>query len=162
MKRFEFSLDRLLRVKKQLEHIANLELQRAQDAVVKAEANLRLLHDQLVRISDQFATAVGRAMAPQQWASASGMVERVGQSIRVAEREVEETKHKFVEAAQERAQLSTEVEALTTLRKQQFEKWQHEAQKVDQDRLDELVQQRWQADNAREPVVALYQAEPAA
>lgn len=162
MKRFEFSLDRLLRVKTQLEHIANLELQRAQDAVEKAHANLRMLNDQLSRISDQFATAVGRTMAPQQWASASGMVERVGQSIRIAEREVEETQNKVVQAAQERAQLATEVEALTTLRKQQFEKWQHESQKSAQERLDELVQQRWQADNAREPAVALYQAEPAA
>lgn len=161
MKRFEFSLDRLLRVKRQLEHIAELEQLRAQHAVETARATLGGLHDHLARISDQFSAAVGRAMAPQQWAGASVMAERVGVSIRVSEQEVAEAEKQLHSAAQERAQLATEVEALATLRRQQLEKWQQEAQKADQEALDELVQRRWQTDQ-NEPAVALFRAEPAA
>ncbi|MBP3960879.1 flagellar FliJ family protein [Gemmata sp. G18] len=161
MKRFEFSLDRLLRVKKQLEHIAELEQKRAQEATERARATLLALRDQLDRISDKISASVGRVMAPQQWASASDMAERVGVSIRASETEVAEAEQRLHAAAQERAQLATEVEALSTLRRQQVEKWQQEAQKSDQNQLDELIQQRWQsAQNA--PAVALYQAEPAA
>lgn len=161
MKRFEFSLDRLLRVKRQLEHIAELEQKRAQDAAERAHATLLALHAQLDRISDQISASVGRVMAPQQWASASGMAERVGVSIRASEKEVVESEQRLHAAAQERAQLATEVEALATLRRQQVDKWQQEAQKADQNQLDELVQQRWQAAQ-NTPAVALYRAEPAA
>lgn len=161
MKRFEFSLDRLLRVKKQLEHIAELEQRRAQEATERARATLRALRDQLDRISDQISASVGRTMAPQQWASAAVMAEHVGVSIQASEQEVATAEQRLHVAAQERAQLATEVEALSTLRRQQVEKWQYEAQKADQNQLDELIQQRWQAaQNA--PAVALYQAEPAA
>lgn len=161
MKRFEFSLDRLLRVKKQLEHIAELEQRRAQDATEKARAHLQSLRDQLDRIADHISASVGRAMAPQHWASAAEMTERVGQSIQASEREVAAAEQRLHAAAQERAQLATEVEALSTLRRQQVEKWQQEAQKADQNQLDELIQQRWQAAQPA-PAVALYQAEPAA
>ncbi len=161
MKRFEFSLDRLLRVKRQLEHVAELEQLRAQHAVEIARATLGGLQDHLTRISDQFSASIGRAMAPQQWAGASVMAERVGQSIRASEQEVAEAEKQLHSAAQERAQLATEVEALATLRRQQLEKWQQEAQKADQETLDELVQRRWQNDQS-EPAVALFRAEPAA
>ncbi|HEY1188709.1 MAG TPA: flagellar FliJ family protein [Gemmata sp.] len=161
MKRFEFSLDRLLRVKKQLERLAELEQQRAQEATERARATLQGLRDQLDRISDRISASVGRVMAPQQWASASGMAERVGVSIRESEQEVQAAEQRLIAAAQERAQLATEVEALSTLRRQQAEKWQLEAQKYDQNQLDEMIQQRRQAAPSA-PAVALYQAEPAA
>lgn len=161
MKRFEFSLDRLLRVKRQLEHIAELEQRRAQLAVEQARTALDGLRDQLASISERFSASIGRPMAPQQWATASGMAERVGQSIRVSEQEVDAAEQRLHGAAQERAQLATEVEALATLRRQQLEKWQQEAQKADQEKLDELVQRRWQ-NTKDEPAVALFRAEPAA
>jgi flagellar export protein FliJ len=148
VRRFEFSLDRLLRVKRQLERLAELEQRRAQDAVEQARATLGALQDQLSRISDQFARAVGRAMTPHQWVSASDMAERLGNSIRLAEQEVTLAEQKLLTAAQERAQVATEVEAISTLRKQQWELWRQEAQKADQDRLDEVGLRIWR--NARE------------
>jgi flagellar FliJ protein len=144
VKRFEFSLDRLLKVKKQLERLAELEQSRARDVVERAQANLRGLEDQLAAVSGRFAAAVGSAMTPSQWASASDMAERLGQSIRQAEQDVEAAEQKLMAASQERAQIATEVEALATLRQQQWERWQQEAQKADQERLDELGLRRWQ------------------
>ncbi|AWM37676.1 Flagellar FliJ protein [Gemmata obscuriglobus] len=161
MKRFEFPLERLLRVKRQLERIAELELQRAQEATERARAHLQSLRDQLDSLSDKISASVGRVMAPQQWATASGMAERVGQSIQASEREVLTAEQRVLAAAQERTQLATEVEALSTLRRQQADKWQQEVQKHNQNQLDEMVQQRWQAAQGA-PAVALYEAEHAA
>jgi flagellar export protein FliJ len=144
VKRFEFSLDRLLRVKRQLERLAELEQRRAQDAVEAARATLQGFRDQLDRVSDQFSAAVGRAMAPHQWAFASDMAERLGRSIRQSEQEVAAAEQKLLVAAQERAQLATEVEAISTLRQQQWALWKQEAQKADQDRLDEVGLRLWQ------------------
>jgi flagellar protein FliJ len=145
VKRFEFSLDRLLRVKRQLERLAELEQRRAQDAAEQARAKLEALRDQLTRISDRFAAAVGRAMTPHQWASSYDMTERLGRSIHVSEEEVAQAEQKLLVAAQERAQLATEVEAISTLRQRQWELWRQEAQKADQDRLDEVGLRLWQS-----------------
>jgi flagellar FliJ protein len=149
VKRFEFSLDRLLRVKRQLERLAELEQRRAQDAAEQARARLDGFRDQLARISDRFAAAVGRAMTPVQWASASDLAERLGQSIHLSEEEVARAEQKVLVAAQERAQLATEVEAISTLRRQQWDQWRQEAQRADQDRLDEVGLRVWQQ-NARD------------
>ncbi len=143
MKRFEFSLDRLLRVKRQLERVAELEQLRAQEATERARAELQALHDQLARISDRFSASIGRAMIPSQWASASDMAERLGHSIHRSENEVSQAEQKLLAAAQERAQLATEVEAISTLRRQQWEQWKQEAQRADQDRLDEVGLRIW-------------------
>jgi flagellar FliJ protein len=152
VKRFEFSLDRLLRVKRQLERLAELEQRRALEAAEQARAALQGLRDQLSRISDQFAASVGQAMQPYQWASASDLAERLGKSIHGAEQAVEKAEQKLLTAAQERAQLATEVEAISTLRQQQWDLWRHEAQKADQDRLDEVGLRLWQ--NARDEAEA--------
>lgn len=145
MKRFEFSLDRLLKVKKQLERLAELEQQRAREAADRARDTLHQYQEQLASVAGRFADAVGSAMAPGQWAAASDMAERLGGSIRQAEHDVAEAEQKFAAASQERAQIATEVEALGTLRQQQWERWRQEAQKADQDRLDEVSLRRWQA-----------------
>src|SRR5947208_3401858 len=63
VKRFEFSLDRLLKVKRQLERLAELEQHRAREAVDRARAVLEDLRAQLNRVSEQFAASVGRPMA---------------------------------------------------------------------------------------------------
>lgn len=143
MKRFEFSLDRLLKVKKQLERLAELEQNRAREAVDVARAKLEALKEQLARVSDQFAASVGRAMAPYQWAAAADMSERIGQSIRTGEDEVTAAEEKLLRVAQERAALATEVEALSTLREQQWDQWKQEAKKADQDRLEDVTLRLW-------------------
>lgn len=145
MKQFEFSLDRLLKVKRQLERLAELEQARAREAADRARTNLQDLRDQLSRVSDQLNASVGRPMAPFQWTAVCDMADRLGQSIHASEQEVEAADEKLRAASQERAQLATEVEALDNLRQQQWTQWRQGAQKVDQDRLDELGMRQWQA-----------------
>ena len=145
MKRFEFSLDRLLRVKRQVERIAELEQQRAREAVEKSRQHLQSLHEQLDRVSEHYSSSIGTAMAPHQWASASDTSERLGHSIASAERELETDETRLLAAAQERASVATEVEALATLRQQQWDEWSQQARQADQSRLDEVGLRLWMA-----------------
>lgn len=145
MKRFEFSLDRLLQVKRQLERIAELEQNRAREAVDAARNELQHLHDQLRRVSDHFESSIGRALSPSQWSAATNLSERLGDSIQVSQREVDHRESELLVKSRERAQLATEVEALDTLRRQQWDQWKREAQVADQERLDEFVQREWMA-----------------
>jgi flagellar export protein FliJ len=150
VRRFEFSLDRLLKVKRQLEKLAVLEQARAQDAADRARATLQDLHDQLARVAEHVGASVGRAVTPTQWAAASDMTERLGQSIQAAEQEVVAADQRLETASQERTQLATEVEALTTLRQKRWDEWRQEASKADQERLAELTLRRWSADRDEE------------
>lgn len=145
MKRFEFSLDRLLKVKRQLEQLAELEQQRARAEVDRTRAALQGLRDQLARVAEHMGASLGRPMAAHQWAAASEMSERLGRSIEASEQEVAKAEGRLQVAAQERAQIATEVEALSTLRQQQWDQWRQDAQQADQERLDELGLRRWQA-----------------
>lgn len=145
MKQFEFSLERLLQVKRQLERQAEMELVRAREALDRARANLHDLRGQLNRISDQLNASVGQPMAAFQWASVYDMADRLGHSIRTSEKELVEIERSYQAAAQERAQVATEVEALDTLRRQQWAQWRLEVEKANQDRLDEQGMRQWQA-----------------
>jgi flagellar protein FliJ len=145
VKHFEFSLDRLLKVKQQLERLAEMEQQRAREAVDRARTHLEDLQNQLARVADQLNASVGRPMAPFQWTSVYDLADRLGRSIKSSEQELAETERKLRAAAQERAQVATEVEALVSLRQQQWAQWRQEVQKADQDRLDELGMRQWQA-----------------
>ncbi len=144
MKRFEFSLDRLLRVKQQLEQLAEFEQSRAQGEVERSRAALQGLRDQLDRVSEQFSAAVGTAMPSRHWALASDMAERLSRSIGESEKDVAAAEEKLAAAVRERAQVATEVEAIANLRRQQWDLWRQEAQKADQERLDEVGLRIWQ------------------
>lgn len=147
MKRFEFSLDRLLKVKTQLERLAEMEQLRAREAVDRARGELQECRDQLNRISDRVTDSIGIALSPLQWASACDMTERLGVSIKTAEDAVNEAERRLAAAASERAQIATEVEALSTLRRQQWEQWRQEAQKADQEQLDQVGLRTWMRKN---------------
>ncbi len=152
MKRFEFSLESLLKVKRQVERLAELEQLRAREAVDRARVRLDEFREQLARISDRFTASIGRPMAPQQWTTASDMSERLAESIRIAEQDVATAEEKLLAASQERARVAAEVEALETLRQEQWDKWRQEVQQADQGRLDEVGMRRWMSARAAEGI----------
>lgn len=145
MKKFEFHLDGLLRIKRQLEHLADLEQQKAQQRVADAVSRVHTLTDQLAQASDRIAARVGQAMAAGEWAAAFERAERLGEQIAAARREVQAAEQVLETARRERVQVATEVEALSTLRGQQWAQWRQEVAAADQERLDELGLRRWMA-----------------
>lgn len=145
MKKFEFHLDGLLRVKRQLEHLAELEYQKAERRVSEATARVNALCDQLEQASDHMAGRVGHAMAAGEWAAGFERAERLGQQIVAAKNDLATAEQALETARRERVQVATEVEALSTLRGQQWEKWRQEVAAADTERLDELALNRWRA-----------------
>ncbi len=148
MKRFEFHLDGLLRVKRQLENLAEMEQQKAQRRVAEAVAKVTALTDHLAKASDHMAGRVGHAMAAGEWATAFSRADQLGQQIAAAKEEVLAAEQVLESARRERVQVATEVEALSTLRGQQWEKWRQEVAAADTERLDELAMTRWRAAQA--------------
>ncbi|MBX9578676.1 MAG: hypothetical protein K2X87_00060, partial [Gemmataceae bacterium] len=71
--------------------------------------------------------------------------DRLGRSIAAAEEAVAAAEEKLAAAARRRTELATEAEALATLRQKRWDEWRREAQKADQEVLDELGLRRWQA-----------------
>jgi flagellar protein FliJ len=153
MKRFEFSLDRLLKVKRQLERLAELEQLQARTEVEKSRATLQEQQEQLDRVAGRLTTQDGRSttVSPHQWAAVADLSRRIGESIEESERVVTTAEQRLAAASQERATVAMEVEALTTLREQQWTQWRREAQLADQDRLDEQGLRRWMAAQSQAP-----------
>lgn len=143
MKRFEFSLDRVLKVKRQQERLAEMEQSRAALAADAARDKVRRLAGELERVAEEVSARLGQPVAPQQWVSAYELSDRLGRSMEVAEQAVTAAEQALATAAQERAQIATEVEALATLRKQQWDRWRQEVARVDQERLEELALRSW-------------------
>ena len=150
MKRFEFSLDRLLKVKRQLERLADMEQIRAVQAVDAAEMRVLALNEQLREMAERITSRLGQAFSPGSWVSAYEMSERLGKAIAAAERDVLAAQERMAIAKQERMQVATEVEALASLRTQQHDKWRHDAAAADQERLDEIGLRNWM--NAQQEV----------
>jgi flagellar FliJ protein len=148
VKRFEFNLDGLLRVKRQLEHVAELEQHKAAQAVRDAVARLDALKDQLARASDTLSAQVGQAVPASRWVTAYDLLEKLGRQMTAAETDVRAAEQKLADARRERVQVATEVEALRTLRQQQWDQWRQEVAAADQERLDELGLRRWMAAQA--------------
>jgi flagellar export protein FliJ len=143
VKRFEFPLERVLKMKRQRERLAELEQQRARVAVDAAQEKVQQLRNQLTRVAESLSPLVGRPVAMHLWASQYEHTERLGRSIQASEQEVTVAKEKLRQAAAARAQVATEVEALATLRQKQWDEWQQAFQKADQERLDEVGLRRW-------------------
>jgi flagellar FliJ protein len=148
VKRFEFNLDGVLRVKKQLERLAELEQQKAQQAVADARARADELKQRLTSAADSMAARVGQAVDASRWVTAYELTERLGQQIDAAETDLQFAEKKLSDARTERARVASEVEALRTLRQQQWDKWRQEAEKAGQEQLDEVGLRRWMAARA--------------
>ncbi|MEO2089222.1 MAG: flagellar FliJ family protein, partial [Gemmataceae bacterium] len=142
MKRFEYHLDGLLRVKRQLEHLAELEQQKAQQAVADARARADELKQRLTAAADSLVARVGQAVDASRWVTAYELTERLGRQIVAAETDVQSAEKKLTDARNERVQVATEVEALRTLRQQQWDKWRQEVEQAGQEQLDEVVLRR--------------------
>lgn len=148
MQRFEFSLDRVLKAKRQLESAAEREQHRARLAADAAHAQAAALRERLTAVAQAMADRIGQATAPHQWLAAFETSERLGQAIAVADRHADECDARLDAATRDRAQVAAEVQALETLRTQKFDAWQRAYQQAEQDAADEVSVQRWTAARA--------------
>jgi flagellar export protein FliJ len=143
VKRFVFTLEQVLRLKRQREGLAEMLLARAHADVRLARDRAADLRGQLDRVADGLAAAVGRPVVPADWAARADRAAHVGRAVEAADRAVVDALGRVDEAARRRAALAVEVEALKTLRHGQWERYRQDARRAEQERLDELSLGRW-------------------
>lgn len=148
MARFVFPLERVLRTKRQLEKLAEARVRRASDAVDAARAAEHALRDRFAEVSTYLTDSLGRGFDPTRWAAGSELSERIGREITAATAAVTAALADLDRATDARTAAATEVEALATLRRQQFDRWREETAKAEQQQLDEVGLRRWQSAKA--------------
>lgn len=153
MTRFEFPLDRLLAVKRQLERRAEADQAKAQRELLSAKEVIIRIREQQNAVATRLAETANRIVSPAEWAASHGQIAHYEIAIEKQNEVVSKAELNYAEAAAKRAQLAKEVEALTTLRQQRWEEWKQEAAKQDQERLDEMGARRWIASRANGPEI---------
>lgn len=143
MRRFEFTLERLLRVKRRREWLAEVALAQARARLDEARLRVANLNCRLEELAVTMSDAVGQGRPSQQWANDSLLIEQLGITLRLAERKLEDAEKHVAEAAHARTRCAAEAEAMQTLRDQQWEQHRQDIQHAEQRRLDELSMNRW-------------------
>lgn len=135
MKRFEFSLERVLQVKKQRERLAELQQQQARFAFNTAQEEVLAWHAQLAHLA--------RPDGVLSWMARQQQAALVSQSVERAEQRAAHARQRLEEAIRARARIATEVEALAHLRQQQWQEFRRQQQGAQQAQLDEFGLRRW-------------------
>ncbi len=145
MKRFIFRLDRVLKIKEQRQRVAELRQQQARLAVENIRAEMAALANALRTTAAALETQVGRTVPVGAWASHYVHSTQIGERLRAAEARLQRAVAELEAAAALRTKITTEVEALLTLRDRQWQDHCDEDRALRQNQLDELALSRWQA-----------------
>ena len=145
MQKFEFSLERLLKIRRQQERLAELDVMRALSAVDAAKARVEQFREKLRQHTEELTRCVGRTMAPHEWAAGCAFSIQLGHSITLAQIDVGVAEKSLAEAKAKRSEVASEAEAMQSLRDQQYAEFKQDLQKFDQERVDEASLRRWMA-----------------
>jgi flagellar export protein FliJ len=147
VRRFEFRLERVLKVKQQRQRLAELQQQQARARVETARSVVATLQGEI----RETAAAVQRNLGGAQlWLALYERTRILGQALQVAEVKVQQAEAELSEADARRRQIATEVEALLNLRQQQWQRYCQEVARVQQEQLDELGLRQWLAAQDKE------------
>jgi flagellar export protein FliJ len=145
VKRFQFSLGRVLKLKEQRERMAELRLKQAQLALEQARAVVAAIRERLRQTSAALEPKIGNPIPPASWIAYYEHSQQLGRNLEQAEGHVVRARQQLQEAAAQRTQIATEVEALNHLRHQQWQEHTYDMMHLEQIRLDELGMRRWKA-----------------
>jgi flagellar protein FliJ len=146
--RFEFPLDRLLSLKRQLLRRAEADQAKARRDVDEARAAAIAARAELDREAERTNGALGTAVSAHDWQAATGRVERLGRVFAEREAGIARAAQAYEAAERTRSDLAREVDSFATLRERRLDEWRREAAKSDQDRLDEIGVRRWTSTRA--------------
>jgi flagellar export protein FliJ len=151
MRRFQFRLERVLKLKEQAERAAELRLKQARVTLEQARAEVVALWGRLTQNAVALAGRVGTPVPTGSWVAYYEHSAQLAQALNVAEANAQRALQALQEAAAQRAKIATEVETLKYLRHQQWQEHWAEVARLEQIRLDDLGMRRWRAAQAAEP-----------
>jgi flagellar export protein FliJ len=143
VKRFQFAYATLLRVKRLREKLAESRVALARRQRDGCQHRLTALHEELGGVARRLELSLGVALQGPAWAGAFEQSARLERAIRDAEGQLAAAEEALRQAIEARTRLAAEVEMLETLEQQKRAEHRQEAQKAEQERLDELGMRRW-------------------
>jgi flagellar export protein FliJ len=145
VKRFTFRLDKVLKVKEQRQRVAELRQQQARLTVEGVRAEIAGHWQELQGTASALEAQLGRPVPSGAWGGYYEHSTKVGENLRTAEARLKRASAELEIASAARTKITSEVEALLTLRAHQWQVHREEAALVQQNQLDELALNRWQA-----------------
>jgi flagellar export protein FliJ len=145
VKRFEFRLEQVLRLRQQRHKAAELRQREAQTAHDSASAEVAKVRERIERASLEGAARFGPATSVVTWVSQSTYLTMLEQNLRAAEANARAAEQSLQAAVAARAAAAKEEETLVALRDRQWQEYKREAARHEQHWLDELGMRRWQA-----------------
>ena len=142
MKKFQFSLERLLRFHQQRQQQAELKLRQAAMVRETAAAEIDYVRQQIAGAC-QLKEVVGGEINPSSRMNAARLVEVLGQTLTAAQEKLKAADQRFREVREECTEVTQSVEAFLHLRDQQRIEHRDEATRQQQIELDEVVMRRW-------------------
>src|SRR5665213_1713036 len=127
MKRFEFRLDQVLRLKQQRHKLAELRRREAQAARDRALSEVANVRERLSRTAAEGVNLLGQALSVAAWVNRSRYLAVLEQNLRAAEANVRAAEQTLQAAAAALAAAAKEEETLVALRDRQWQEHRREA-----------------------------------
>jgi hypothetical protein len=145
VRRFEFRLEQVLKVKRQYERLAELRQQQARFRLEATQAEVAAVNRQVQELAIAFSKSLRGGGGQQLWTAHYEQSTLLSQFLAGAEERVKQAQQELCEADARRKQIATEVEALLHLRQEQWRAHREDVAHAQQEHLDELGLRRWQA-----------------
>ncbi len=146
MRRFEFRLERVLKLKKQREWLAELRQKQARVALDAARAEVAFLNEQVARSAAVLAAGLATAAGDASWLARQQQALALGPLLELAEAKARQADGKYQETSAARTQIAAEVEALLHLRGQEWQAHRLAVLRAEQEQLDEVGMRRWRGE----------------
>jgi hypothetical protein len=145
VQRFEFRLERVLKLKKQRQWMAELRQKQARAALDAARAEAAALHELVARSAAELAAGLAGAADDPAWLTRQQQSLRLAPLIELAEGKARKAEGEYQQASAERTRIATEVEALLHLRGEEWREHRLAVLKAQQEQLDEVGMRLWRA-----------------
>jgi hypothetical protein len=145
VQRFEFRLERVLKLKKQREWLAELHQKQARVALEAARAEVAAIEEQVARSAAALAAGLAGAADDPSWLARHQQAVRLGPILELAEAKAREAEVHYQKASAARTQIAGEVEALLHLRGQEWQEHRQALLRAQQEQLDEVGMRLWRA-----------------
>ena len=143
MRRFQFSMDRVLNLRKQQQRWMELQLSRHGAALADARHKLEALIQQLNQLGDALEAEVRDAASGVFAINPFAYRKQLSAQMDLARQQLSEETRRYEETLAEHVALTQNVEMLETLRSNQQRDHKRQQQKKEQRRLDALIATRW-------------------
>lgn len=142
MKRFQFRLEKLLRLKRQKDRQAELRQLSMRRVWEAARQEVDSLHERLVRSASAVEARIGQTIETNCWIAHYQHITQVRLAVDVAEANAKWAMTALEEANRIRRITAVELESLQLLRQQQWRQYRKESALAEQQRIDDVYLHR--------------------